>query len=128
MTTLETVGNISNFFGVLGGIVAAVASTATWFGNRRATRLAQEAVKIVLRIGENGRQIVLPLEILRRDVSRAELLGRIGMIPVKKAGSRFTLREIGSPAVMRSINAVSRGETSVLVIPATADEVDQFDL
>ena len=128
MSILEIVGNVSNFFGVLGGVIAAVASTATWFSNRRANRLAQEAVKVLLRVGEGGRQVALPLEIIRRDLSRAELLGRIGMLPMKKAGSRFALREIGTPATMRAVNSVLKGETSVLVIPATAEEIDQFDL
>lgn len=124
MTFLEIVGDVSNIFGTFGGLAA----IALWFGQRRAKKLSEATVKVVLRIEGEGREIVLPLEIIRRDVSRAELLGRIGMIPMRKAGARFALRNIGTPAVMREINRVSRGETNVLAIPASAEEVEQFDL
>ncbi len=124
MTMLEILGHVSNLFGTAGGIAA----IALWFGDRRTKKLQAEEVTVLLSIQGEGRQLALPLEIIRRDVSRAELLGRIGMIPMRKAGSRFALREIGSPATMRAINAVVKGETSVLVIPASAEEVEQFDL
>lgn len=124
MTTLEIIGNVSNFFGTFGGLAA----IALWLGQRRAKKLAEVTVKVCLRIEAEGREIVLPLEIIRRDVSRAELLGRIGSIPMRKPGTRFALRNIGTPAVMREINRVSRGETNLLAIPASIEEVEQFDL
>lgn len=124
MNFFELIGNLSNVFGTVGGIAA----IALWVANRRSARLSQETVNVKLKIQGEGREIALPLEIIRRDLSRAELLGRIGMLPMKKAGVRFALRELGTPAVMRALNAVVKGETNELVIPATAEEVEQFDL
>jgi hypothetical protein len=124
MSFLELIGNLSNVFGTVGGLAAC----ALWLANRKAKRLAQETVNVKLRIHGEGREIALPLEIVRRDLSRAELLGRIGMLPMKKAGARFALRELGTPAVMRALNAVAKGETNTLVIPASAEEIEQFDL
>ncbi|HYC34501.1 MAG TPA: hypothetical protein VEC13_02100 [Candidatus Paceibacterota bacterium] len=124
MSFMEFVGGLADVCGAVGG----VAAIALWVAARRTRQLAQELVKISLRIEGEGREIALPLEIIRRDVSRAELLGRIGMLPMRKPGARFALRELGTPAVMRAINAVSRAETNALVIPATREEVEQFDL
>ncbi len=124
MNFMDFVGGIADICGAIGGLAA----VALWVAARRTRQLAQELVKIVLRIEGEGREIALPLEIVRRDLSRAELLGRIGMLPMRKPGARFTLRALGSPAVMREINRVSRGETNVLAIPASTEEVEQFDL
>lgn len=109
------------------GLATLAAASAAWLEQRRERRLASETVTVSLAIGEEG-QVVLPLEIVRRDLSRAELLGRIGMLPMRQAGARFALRQLGTPAVMRELNRVLAGETSSLVIPASREEVDQFDL
>lgn len=110
------------------GIATLCAAGAGWWEARRERRRGLEEVRVTLHLGGEEGEIVLPLFLLRRDVSRAELLGRIGMLPMRQPGQRFTLSRIGSPEVIRGINSVARGEADTLRIPATREEVEQFDL
>jgi len=121
----EILGQVSDLAGAIGGIVAAIGVLKMLAAQRRAL----EHVRVVLRLEEQGGgSVTLPLEMLRRDVSRAELLGRIGMLPMRQKGTRFAIRALASPAFMRAVNEVVEGKTSILVIPATQEEVEQFDL
>ena len=121
---LEVIGQVSNLAGAIGGIIAAFGVIKMLAAQRRQA----ENVVVALRLeGEEG-TIDLPLEMLRRDVSRAELLGRIGMLPMRQKGARFAIRSLSTPAFMRAVNEVVEGRISTLVIPATSGEIEQFDI
>lgn len=86
-------------------------------------------VTVVLQCGD--KTIQLPLEMRRAELTRAEILGRIGMIPLKQAPKqeRFRLRHINTPEFFHQINQVAAGDgDGILVIPCTDDEINQFDL
>lgn len=125
---------INTFFEVLGrvdnvaGVFAAIVSAAIWLRMRNAEQKLQEDVRVLLRLQGEGREIDLPLALKRRDLGRAELLGRLGMLPMRQKGARFALRALATPAFMRALNDVVEGKTSTLVVPCTAEEIDQFDL
>ena len=121
---LEVIGQVSNLAGAIGGIIAAFGVIKMLAAQRRQA----ENVVVALRLeGEEG-TIDLPLEMLRRDVSRAELLGRIGMLPMRQKGARVAIRSLSTPAFMRAVNEVVEGRISTLVIPATSGEIEQFDI
>jgi len=124
MTILEIIGQLSNLSGAIGGVIAAVGVIKMLAVQKR----QMEHIKVVLHIKGESKEIVLPLEMMRRDVSRAELLGRIGMLPMQQKGARFSLQSMASPEFMREINALVEGAKSTLVIPASKDEIDQFVL
>ncbi|OGR85787.1 MAG: hypothetical protein A2901_01595 [Elusimicrobia bacterium RIFCSPLOWO2_01_FULL_54_10] len=123
-TLLEVVAHISNIAGAAGGIVAAVGV----FKMLAAQSRAAEPVRVQLRLAADGRSVELPVHMRRRDITRAELLGRLGMLPMKQKGARFSLRALSTPSFMEAVNEVQEGNTSVLVIPATMEELDQFDI
>ena len=120
---LEVVGHVAN----LSGLIAAVFSVAIWANIRLTERRQAEEVVVKLRLESGERENALPLAIVRRDLSRAELLGRIGMLPMRQKGARFSLRTLGSPDFMGDLNQVIGGRTSTLVIPCSEEEFDQFD-
>jgi len=128
MTTevlLQILGGVADVAGVTGAIISALVLLRL----KLAEQKMQEDVQVLLRLeGEEGRVIALPLALKRRDLGRAELLGRLGMLPMRQKGARFALRALSNPAFMQGINEVTDGKTSVLVIPCTEDEIDQFDL
>ncbi|MFH1235936.1 MAG: hypothetical protein V1685_03285 [Parcubacteria group bacterium] len=124
MGILEVVGHVSNMAGAIGGIVAAIGVAKMLASQRK--QAGKVEVRLVLP-GED-RSVVLPLELLRRDVSRAELLGRIGMLPMRNKGARFSIRAFSTSAFMRALNEVVEGQTSTLQIPATSEELEQFEL
>lgn len=106
----------------------AVFAALIWANQRRMERAAKESVSVLLTLEEEGREIPLPLEIIRRDVSRAEILGRIGMLPMRSKGARFSLRALPTPAFMRALNNVVAGRTATLRVPCTREELEQFEL
>jgi len=117
----EFIAQASNIAGAIGGIVAAIGVVKMLATQRR----AMEHVEVQLRLEGEDSTVALPLEMLRKDISRAELLGRLGMA-LKNQGQRFSLKAMSTPAFMRSVNEVVEGKTSTLVIPCTKEELDQF--
>ena len=117
----EIIAQASNIAGAIGGIVAAVGVVKMLAAQRRAL----EHVEVQLRLEGEDSTVALPLEMLRKDISRAELLGRLGMA-LKNQGQRFSLKAMSTPVFMRSVNEVVEGKTSTLVIPCTKEELDQF--
>jgi hypothetical protein len=127
----DLMGNFFNLVGQVADLAGAVGGVFAAFGVLRlmaAERRLKERVEVVLKLQGDGKSIILPLELLRRDVSRAELLGRLGMLPMREKGSRFSIRAIASPAIIRELNAVVEGKSSTIVIPVTGEEIEQFDL
>lgn len=115
------IGQISNIAGAVGGIVSAIGVVKL----RAAQRRALEHVEVQLLLEGEDRTFALPLEMLRKDISRAELLGRLGMA-TRNQGQRYSLRAMSTPAFMRAINEVVEGKSSTLVILCTKEELDQF--
>ena len=107
----------------MGGIFA----TLAWLKLRALDRL-DEPVAVFLSLTSGEQKIELPLQMRRRDLTRAEFLGRMGMIPMKEKGKRFALRYLFTPEFISGINEVADGKTSVLEIPCSKEEIDQFDL
>lgn len=114
----------ANMLQVGGAVFAAL----IWANQRRMERAARESVSVLLTLEGGGREVLLPLEIIRRDVSRAEILGRIGMLPMREKGARFSLRAVSTPAFMRALNEVVAGRTATLRVPCTQEELGQFEL
>ncbi len=127
MNPLEIIGHVSNVAGAVSGIVSAV---GVLFLLRDRRRLAQDVeVVLTLRAEDgSGREIALPMHLKRRDVSRPEILGRLGMVPTKARGARFALRHLSSPEFMDAINRVAEGKGSRVEILCSQEELDQFDL
>jgi hypothetical protein len=133
---MEWLSFASNVIGVLGGVFA-------FFAWIQASRLRKDAqrellrqnaqVKIILEHGDNRYE--LPVPIRRAELSRAELLGRLGMIPVRKKVTndeeqkRFSIEHLNSAEFFVRLDEIilsSGNET--LVIPCTTDEFEQFAL
>ena len=125
---MEYLGTIADVIGVVGAIFA----TLAWLNTRRAAaRLRREEERLsapvfVCLVSGNDRKI-LPLELTRAELSRAELLGRIGMVPVKPARERFTLSSLATPVFLRKLREAQQGTGSVTIeIPCTQNEIEQF--
>lgn len=120
---------IADIVGVIGGITA----TLAWLAILRNERRAKEEVHVLLKPEDQmhfqwGCRVILPLCLKRRDLGRAEILSRIEMLPMRQKGARFSLRALADPAFVQGINEVAEGRTSTLVIPCSADEMEQFDV
>ncbi len=130
-TTLDWIGLTADIIGILGAVFALFA----W---RQARQLREDlkqeqtrqnqVVQVELRQGD--RTYALPVLQLRRgELTRAEILGRIGMVPMKKKGQRFEIRYTNTAEFLKQINQILDGKVdSILTIPCTDNEFEQFDL
>lgn len=130
--------------GVIADVIAIVTAIAAIIGAWQSTKLRQQQkreqqrledrIKIILTCG--GQQsLELPWSIRRRNLTRAEVLGLIGMLPIKpKTGEegkqpRFKLEYLGTKAFMDQLDEVATGERGgALLISCTPEDIAQFDL
>lgn len=125
----------SDVIGVLGGIFAFFAWLQTSRLRKDAERERQrqnERIKVILRYGEH--QYELPVELRRAELTRSELLGRLGMVPVKKNSKgqeqkRFSISYLNSKEFFETLNGLILGSgNDVLNIPCERKEYEQFDI
>jgi len=119
---LEIIGHVSNVAGALGGIVAAIGVIRLLAAKRRQEQL----VEVSLVLTSTSQKFVLPLQLQRKDITRAELLGRLGMFV--KGGQRFSLAALGSAQFLGNLNEVARGNKNELVLQVSEEEISQFKL
>lgn len=93
------------------------------------SKMNQLFVKVKIELHYNGHKIELPLELRMIDFTRPELLGRIGMIPLKNKVGRYSLSYLNTQEFLNQMYEIrEQNIDSVLVIPCTEDEALQFDL
>lgn len=130
MTWDEWIGIVADIIGVFGAGFALFA----W---RKAYQIRQDLeqeksrqarkVTVVLQYGAD--KVELPVELRRAELTRAEILGRIGMIPMKTKGQRFSLSYLNTPEFLRQLNQTIVGDGDViLTIPCERHELEQFDV
>lgn len=118
---LSTLGHVDSLTGIFG----TTAAVAAWLRLRAFDRL-DEPVAVKLLLATEGREVTVPLEMRRRDLSRAELLGRLAMFV--RGGGRMSLAALSDPATLGTINAVAAGNSDTLVLSCSDAELAQFNL
>jgi len=120
----------ADVIGVLSGVFALLA----WFNTIRIRRDQQreqqrldEKVRLRLSSRDGTRVRNLPGAMRRDEVTRAEVLGWIGMLPMKVTGKRYEIAYLNEADFLDQLSQVQtgRGET-LLRIYCTADEFAQF--
>lgn len=132
MSTLEIIGLVADGIGILGAIFALFA----WMQSRALkehldAEAARQNEPIQVALAHGDRQFSLPVELRRSEFTRAEVLGRIGMIPLKSKDpkDRFILRHTNTPSFLKQINQIIDGRgPGVLLIPCDKTELNQFDM
>ena len=131
MEIMNIVGSVSDIAGFAGVFFALFA----WLQARRTAkdlsrerdRLAKK-IHIVLVFAHEGNERVLPVALRRGELTRAELLGRLGMMPMAEAGKRFSLRFLSTPEFLAKLEAAQEadGEFRFEIPCADAQEFNQF--
>ncbi|MDL2269585.1 hypothetical protein LJC71_09795 [Desulfosarcina sp. OttesenSCG-928-A07] len=89
----------------------------------------EQTIKVFLQCGDE--KIFLPVDMLRKDFTRAELLGRIGMIPMKKncERERFSIAALNTNDFLERLNRTAKnsGGDEEFPIICTKEEFDRFD-
>ena len=121
---------VADVISILGGIFAFFA----WLQSRKVGRELEKErqrkdkkVRVVLSHG--AKELELPVEIRRSELTRAEILGRLGMIPMKQKGDRFELKFLNTPEFLRRVSEIIGSESeSTLTIPCSREEFSQFEI
>ena len=125
-------GFIADMLSVIGAFYAFFAWLQAKANNRQITREQERLnsrIKVILMENVSKRQIVLPVHLRRLELTRAELLGRIGMIPRKNKSEFFVLSFLNSSSFFQELNRIqASNQEEDLVIPCTSDEIEQFDV
>lgn len=129
------IGDIADFIGILGGVFAFF---AWWQASRLRKDAEQERqrqnsrIKVILRYG--GQTYQLPVDLRRAELTRSELLGRLGMIPIKKdergnEQKRFAISHLNSKEFFERLDELVLGNgNDVLIIPCKQEEFEQFEI
>ncbi len=90
----------------------------------------KDEITILLRTEKGEGEIELPAKIRRRDFTRAEVLGRIGMVPLKDPKENgFRIAYTNAPEFIENIHAIYESEGNAqLIITCTREELEQFDV
>ena len=124
-------------FGFFADVLSVVGTVFAFFGwlqakanNKQMTREQERMnsrIKVMLRENTTKRQIVLPVHLRRLEVTRAELLGRIGMIPMKNKSNRFALNYLHTASFLEELNRIqASNQEEKLIIPCSSEEIEQF--
>lgn len=124
------------FIADLIGIISAFAAVAAWVNTKRIQKNQQQELdrlnqKIKVRLINPATQNYIDLngEMRREEISRAEILGWIGMLPMikEKERERFKLNFTNEADFFTRMNAVRAGSGDMLFeIDCAEDEFDQF--
>lgn len=130
ITTINWIGLIADAIGIVGAFFA----IAAWWQARQIKKemdaekkRQQKTIRIVLSHGDE--KIELPVPLLRAELTRQEVLGRIGMIPMKKQNERYSIRYLNTVEFWEQLTQVMEGVgDSIFTIPLKGGELEQFDL
>ncbi len=125
---------IFNIIAGLASIVGTVFALFAWQQARQVNQtLEQEKQrlekKITVSLQSPTHKIELPFELRRSEFARLEILGRIGMIPMKEKGKRFEIQYLNTHDFLLKVNEIIDGNDGAhLTITCEPGELDQFDL
>lgn len=121
---------IANWLQIAGTIFALFAWLQSLAIKRSMTAEKQrqeQEISVTLKLEGSAYSRSLPVRMKRRELSRAELLGRLGMLPMAEAGKRFSLGYLSRPEFLEQINAcLESRHPCVIVIPCSDQEFVQF--
>ena len=86
---------------------------------------SEDQIKIHFNV--NGREIETGLSLLRKDCSRGEILGILGMMQ-KESAKRFSIETSRVPVLLKEIQEVQKGNAEKIVVDMTQEEFEQYDL
>jgi hypothetical protein len=123
---------IADIIGVAGALFAAIAGWQA-YKVRQERKQEQERqdkkVKVILKGPTH--HIVLPFDLRRGETTRAEILGRIGMIPMQEAfkRQRFEIQYTNTESFLLEMYRIIDGKDDAeFIITCKPEELDQFDL
>jgi len=111
-------------FGVLDTASAVALATLAFFGYLEYTK-QEDKIKIYFEV--DTEKVDTGLSILRKNFTRSEVLGILGMIQ-KDAKNRFDIGYTRKASMLDTLHKIQKGDQDSFVIPVTVSEIKQFDI
>jgi len=125
----DQLGWLANLAELLGFVVLLITLLSVHV-LRAEQREGNKKITLLLEVeGQPSRSYPVPGTIRRKDFSRAEIMGRLGMIPRKdKTASQFNLGYVRNPKFLADIERIYELKADVIMtIPCSSSEYEQFD-
>ncbi|KAA3613940.1 MAG: hypothetical protein DWQ05_16840 [Calditrichaeota bacterium] len=125
--------DVFNVFAGMASIIGTGFALGAWLKAReidKKMKAKEERLnrKITVALQVGGKTYDLPFKFRRAEFTRAEILGRIGMIPTKNPKQRFELTYTNTSKFLERVNQINdEGGESIFVIPCSDEEFDQFN-
>lgn len=121
---------IASISGILGFVFALFAWIQAWTLRRELEREKQRLAKTVnVVVNYGAKKIELPVALRRGELTRAEVQGLLGVLPMKKKGERYSIAYLNNEEFFHQLRQIGDGQSdSILTIPITDEELAQFDL
>lgn len=126
----QLANNISIFTGIVSAIFSIVAGWNSWRVNQKLKHEQQRKnKKIKIKLVCGSKNYELPVEVRRAEFSRAEVLGLLGMIPLRdKEQKKFFLGYLNTSDFRSRFNEILEGSNdTILQISCNEEEYNQFD-
>jgi len=85
----------------------------------------EDKIKIYFLV--DGKKVDTKLSLLRKDFSRSELMGVLGMIQ-KDQDKRFKISYFQNPAILEDIQKIQKGDGDEFIIELKQEEFEKFNL
>lgn len=119
-TTLEQLS-------VYAGLLSPIVSGAVWFKLQLQKDFNRQRIVISLVIPGTEKKITLPCRIERKHLTRAEVMGVLGVLPME--GKRYDIQFFNTVEFYARLeNAQDLSEQTELLIECTEQELEQFNL
>jgi len=112
------------FWGVIDVSFAVSLGILAFMGYKEYIKLEDE-IKIYFKV--DGKLKSTGLSLLRKDCTRGEILGILGMMQ-RKTNKRFLFDSHELPLLLKEVQKVQKGEKNSFEIEMTREEFEQFDL
>ena len=122
----DIIDKLATIIGLISVIIAAWSAWKLRRETKRQWQKENEQIKIILRSAT--KEITLPVELQRGGLTRAELLGLIGMLPMKEKGKRFELCFLSTHEFSQRL-AIVRNSDDVFefIVQCSEEELEQFN-
>jgi hypothetical protein len=123
----EFFDRIGTIIGIISVIIAAWSAWKLRSETKRQWQKENGQIRVILR--GQGEEYILPIELRRGNLTRAELLGLIGMLPMKVKPDRFEITFLSSHEFSNRLASIRNSDDSfAFIIPCSDAELGQFKI
>lgn len=121
----DTIDKLATIIGLISVVIAAWSAWKLRRETKRQWQKENEQIRVILR--SPTREITLPVELQRGGLTRAELLGLIGMLPMQEKGKRFELCFLHTHEFSQRLAMVRNSDVDFeFVVQCSEEELEQF--